>query len=174
MFRVASIRWYVHIQESERSLRSIHPTEWEPRAYGSSKPKNVPKWKAEDECVCINAGVSLSLSRESFAPHLSRFFLLDAFIHKRHLHNGVQCKEMRRRKSFNKYTSSCCWYYMQEWECTRRMQPNGISLSLSIPHALDNFNQHTHADEIKESDQCIFFMIHFLFLWDCMFTQFPF
>lgn len=58
-------------------------------------------------------------------------------------------------------------------ECNQ-MESLSLSLSLSIPHALDNFNQHTHADEIKESDQCIFFMIHFLFLWDCMFTQFPF
>ena len=40
------------------------------------------------------------------------------------------------------------------------MQPNGICLSLNPARILDNINQHTHADEIKESDQCFFF-IHF-------------
>ncbi len=84
--------------------------------------------------VCVNAGLSLTLSRVLL--HISQDFLARRFYSSQTSSppTGPICKEMRR-KSFNKYTSSCCWYYMQEWEresgCTRRMQPNGIRLSLS-------------------------------------------
>ena len=157
MFRVASIRWYTHIRvwASERSLRSIQLS-----AYGSYVQTQKRAGMESRRRVCVNAGLSPSLSSSASL----KIFLLDAFIH----HNvisttGAICKEMREGNlSTNTQVAAAGIICRSERERESALDEcNQMEfVSLSIPHALDNFNQHTHADEIKESDQCFFF-IHF-------------
>lgn len=84
--------------------------------------------------VCVCKCWSLTLSQESFAPHLSRFSCSTLlFTNVISTTRALYAKKWEENLSTNTQVAAAGIICRSEREsgCTRRMQPNGISVSLS-------------------------------------------